>query len=812
MLLMVLAVSGFCSLLYEVSWIRMLGLRLGTSPMAVSTVLTAFFLGMAVGSLAADLPVSRIRRKAWLLGALQILTGMSGLIVTHQLSSPHTLVGSFLESSAPWMRSSAAFAVMLPATACIGAILPVGIAVARTTKVSLARLYAGNNIGAAAGSLAAGFILLPAMGYTRAVLAGAVVMLLSGAALCLFARETPYRDPVVHDRFPDETVPAPRAPFVLLLVLTGFGSTSLQVVLIRYFALLLDSTIYSLSAVMAAHLVGFSLGSWILSFSDKRSFGGVRSLSMWLVLLGLSILLIPGFLTFLPRLCSATASFHDSSQYAALAAVGFPVAILIPTMLFGRIFPLALRGGRAAYGQLCGANMLGAAAASMLTGTFLIPYVGSGQLLKGIGVAYCLASLLFVGLAPWPRKQAVRWALVAAAIVIGGCLPGLDYTRIRTTLRDEYRTSDGEMAVPKVLYFREGRVSNVSVVTLDGSSAWLETDGLKEARIDLTRSGVRGATEMLLGLVPYLTADSPESALVLGYGAGTTAELLARTNLGRISVVEIEPLVVEAVGQVRPEWTKDLREGRIRIEYEDARHLLVSQGQQYDIIASQPSHPWRVGSGNFFTREFFELARTRLRPGGVYAQWLNLFRIEAPTVESTLRAFYEVFPHALLMSNPATEDVILIGSAGEMTFDLRKMTATLSDPSLEEMLGTQGIRSPEDLLWYFESGRAAFAGGVRPNTDATVLTEFRRRALSDGPDSHALAQSVLSAGTICDVSQFLRATDREEALFRLGQRLVAKRKWGNDDRGHAIAECLGKLNERTGQALKEELLARRGGN
>ena len=808
MALTVLLISGFCALLYEVSWIRLLGLRLGTSPMAVSAVLSAFFLGMAVGSLVADRSLARARRPARILGALQMAIGFAGLVVTYELSSSSTHVGRFLGSGSLWAKPVVAFAVMLPATACIGAVLPVAIALCRTAGISIPRLYAINNAGAAAGALATGFILLPAIGYARAVVVGAVVSLLSGAILCLFEKATPNPVPCVRDDAADDASSAHRARFLLLVMLTGFGSTCLQIVSIRYFALLLDSTIYAVSAIIAASLLGFGLGSWALSSPAGRTLEGVQGLSAWLLLLAVSILAIPGYLTLLPRLCAGAAASHEAGRSAALMALGFPVAILAPTMIFGRIFPLVLRSGRSDYGLLCGANTLGAAAAAMLTGTFLIPRVGSSHLLKGLGVAFCLSSLLFVGLAPWPRRRSARLAIVALAVTIGIGLPGLDYTQIRMAMRDEYRTLDDSLAVPKVLYFREGRVSNVSVVTFDGSSAWLETDGMKEARIDLRASGVRGTTEMLLGLVPYLMSEAPESALVLGYGAGTTAELLSRTGMRQITVVEIEPLVVEAVQNTRPDWTNQLRDGRARVVYEDARNFLLTQGRQYDVISSQPSHPWRVGSGNLFTREFFELARTRLRPGGVYAQWLNLFNMEARTAESTIRAFYEVFPHGFLMSNPSTEDLILVGSGREMMFDLEEISTTLSRPPLHEMLATQKILSPEDVLWYFEAGRTLFAGDVEPNTDARMLTEFQLGGLYGGAASRKTFQDTLSAATICDVGQFLQPADREKWLFLLGQTLVARRKWSDDARGWAIAECLGRLNRERGDFLAGALIAR----
>jgi spermidine synthase len=738
--------------------------------------------------------------------------GISGLIVTYELSSAHASVGVFLQSGSLGVKSLVAFAVMLPATACIGALLPVAIGFCKTPDISIPRLYAVTNVGAAAGALATGFILLPAIGYAQAVVAGAVMTLVSGAALCLVGDAIPIRSRCVQDDSMDHTSYAHRAPFLLLLILTGFGSTCLQIVAIRYFAFLLDSTIYAVSAIIAATLLGFSLGSWVLSFPTRRSLSGVQSLWMWLLLLGISILTIPGYLTLLPRLCVGAASSHDAQTSVLLIALGFPVAILVPAMLFGRVYPLVLSSGRVAYGYLCSANTLGAAAASLLTAGYLIPRLGSSRLVTGLGVAYCLSSLLFVGVAQWPRMTSVRWGFVVLAVAIGLYLPGLDYPRIRMAMQDQYKAFDNSLVVPEVLYFREGRVSNVSVVTFDGRSAWLETDGMKEARIDLSGSDVRGTTEMLLGLVPYLMSETPESALVVGYGAGTTAELLARTDVRRITIVEIEPLVVEAVQTTMPEWTMHLRDGRTSVEYGDARHFLLTHDSQYDVIASQPSHPWRLGSGNLFTREFFELARARLTPGGVFTQWLNLFHIEARTAESTIHAFYDVFPHGFVMSNPSTEDLILVGSGREMMFDLQRMSKTMSTPPLQEMLATQNILSPEDVLWYFEAGRPALGDDVEPNTDARMLTEFQLGGVYGAVTPKMTVQDTLAAPTMCDVSQYLRPSDREKWLFLLGRKLVAKQKWNDDARAWAISACLGKYDGASGDVLRDALVAKERGS
>ena len=254
---------------------------------------------------------------------------------------------------------------------------------------------------------------------------------------------------------------------------------------------------------------------------------------------------------------------------------------------------------------------------------------------------------------------------------------------------------------PEFLFLKEGRTSVISMVTYDGEFARLQSNGIQESFLPLLPRWDPPMIETLLGLVPYFLHENPTNALIIGFGGGTTVNAMAAADLEAIHVVELERAVVDAVAAINDGEIEVLGDPRVTLSINDARNTLLVEDVRYDIIVSQPSHPWLAGSGNLFTQQFFEIVDSRLAEPGLYAQWVSLFNMDATTLQSILQAFYGVFPHGLCMASLGTGDMLLFGSGQPLRFDFDTMQARMDEQSVAEQLHPWRLDRPEKLLEYF---------------------------------------------------------------------------------------------------------------
>jgi spermidine synthase len=293
-----------------------------------------------------------------------------------------------------------------------------------------------------------------------------------------------------------------------------------------------------------------------------------------------------------------------------------------------------------------------------------------------------------------------------------------------------YRFDSDAMAgkKPRFMFLEEGKAGVISVVTYDEKKARLQNNGIQESYLGLVPTIKPPFTEVLLGLMPFLLHPDPKSAFVVGFGGGNTVQALADTPLQEIRVVELEPAVISAVAAIRDGEIPILQDSRVQLRLNDARNSLLVEGRSYDLIVSQPSHPWLAGAGNLFTRQFFEIAAARLNDGGIFAQWVNLFNMDATTLRSILQAYFQVFPHGFTFVNKTPGDLLLFGSKQPLVFDYRRIEKRMRMPRIKRALAAAKVRRPEALLWYFALSRAealTAAADMPPNTDTRIYSEVR---------------------------------------------------------------------------------------
>ena len=755
-------VSGATSLVYQTVWVRQLQLVFGTSTFAIATVLAAFMGGLAVGGLVMASVADDIQRPLRQYAFLECAIGLYALGFPALLSAttPLYLGAADRFSSGPIGFAVIQFglvgALLILPTAFMGATLPLlarfAIDTLGTAGERVGLLYGVNTAGAVVGTWMAGFVLLPGLGLWRTTLlaSGANVVLgISAFALSRWSEGVPSVSESSLSASPVSSSPRMAMPLALAVGLAGFASLVYEVAWTRVLGLLIGPTVYAFSVMLMAFLVGIAAGGfvggraadWILR---RHGVSGVFACfaAVEIGVAGVSWLLIYLY----PELPFWYVWLFDGLGVAERPAWMWGLSTLIsglvmtpPAFLMGAAFPmavrLAVRGDRLGrpVGWLYGANTLGGLLGAAMGGFLLLPSLDVSGTLYVAELANLLAALVLVW-AGVGRRARIPLVLSAGLVAVLGPWAPWDQRLMTSGLHhyvghfeDHSRAGIQRFGVDsyELLYYREGLTSVVTVGrTLDSESLWLANNG----KVDASAKG-DGPTQVLCGLLALQFVESPRDVAVIGLASGVTAGALSLSPaVERLDIVEIEPAVLEASEFFREVNHDVLRDPRTRIVTNDARnHLLLTPRQTYDLVASEPSNPWITGVANLFTAEFFELGKGRLKPGGVWAQWLPTYGLGSRELRTLMRTFGDVFPYVVVYSTIDNADVVLLGSDRPLVPSLNAAERLFADPQMAAELRTVGITDAVELTSRFMFDQRAFAkmgGGDVRNTDDNMHIEY----------------------------------------------------------------------------------------
>lgn len=783
-----LVASGIAALTYQVTWVRLLGLSMGSASASVSTVLAAFFMGLALGSLLAPRltrsGVNSLKVYLW----LEVAMGLSGLALLPILLNLDELMAMVPElGRALPTKFVITLALLAIPTICMGATFPVmaTLLVRRNADVGqrLGELYSLNTLGAALGAGLAGFVFIPNLGLDGAIFLAAGINLsiaLSGLKLSRTFTLPPHEA--------DPTTQAPqesgKGNFAALIVLAATGGVSIatEVAWTKYLGIFTGTTVFGFAAMLTIFLFGIATGSW----SVRRYLNALKEPFAWLAA-GLALACAALFytlagLTYLPNLYESVNAGGNSAIVREWLKYGIIFVLLFPaTFLFGALFPLnlalycgSLGGVRSGVSRAYAVNTLASIIGSVAAGFFLIPQFGTHAVLSG-AAWILLATAAIVSLQKMaPRRRMALASLMTVTAAGATQVPTLDFKNYIGSVRYEF-DKDAAKSKPDFLFLKEGRISVISMVSYDGKKAKLQANGLNESVIDLKDRYNTLPAETMLAYMPYFLHPQPKSAFVLGYGGGITTQAFTDTDIESIRVVELEPAVVDAGRSLANGPARALADPRVRLDFDDARITLLLEKTKYDLIASQPSHPWLAGAASVFTKEFFQIVNSRLKQDGIYSQWINLFRMDVTTLRSLMRAFYDVFPYGMVIAEMETGDLILIGSAHALHFDPARVEPRISREAIARTLSHKEIYTAMDVIWYFCLSReqaVKFAGDAEPNTDTNILSEIRLSALRDIPTDAENPYDALKDAYSFDFTGYLPKEGLAQNLFEAGRRFI----------------------------------------
>jgi spermidine synthase len=394
------------------------------------------------------------------------------------------------------------------------------------------------------------------------------------------------------------------------------------------------------------------------------------------------------------------------------------MAILPPALLWGLSFPLALaslskedQDSGALVGEVYAANTVGAILGAVGFSIVLIPWVGtqgSQQALIALSVVAGLVMFWRAGLSGSGYFGVGAATLVS--IFLCATVSEVPWLAIGYGRRMSLQTAPG-----KPLYIGEGRNSSVVVSQLDTGQVYFHVSGKVEASTEPHDMRL----QRMLGHIPALIHEKPKSVLVVGFGAGVTAgTFVVHPDVENITICEIEPLIPQASSKYFAiENHNVFRDRRTHMVYDDARHFVLTTHDKFDIITSDPIHPWVKGTATLYSKEYFELVKKHLNRGGVITQWVPLYESDFATVKSELATFFDVFPNGTIWGNDINGegyDLVLLAQVEPTKIDIdtlatrmrredhrlvKQSLAEVNFHSVPQFLGTYAGRASDLAAW-----------------------------------------------------------------------------------------------------------------
>lgn len=693
-------VSGAAGLVDQLCFSKYLGYIVGSTAYAVSAVLAAFMTGIALGAFLGGRWSGRMRHPLMAYGVLEIAAGIS-VVLTPLAFGALTPLYAALAAHLPGslaglslLRWLLALLIVIVPTTAMGATLPVlsrGIELARDGRVRerrLGLLYAANTLGGAAGALLSAYLLVPALGLSGTLLGSALASAGVGAVAIGLGRKRAMRrgrvTPTSVEPAPvSRALPARRARGLLLglAFASGYLVFACEVVFTHLLALVIGNSAYAFGLILAAFLIWLFSGASLSMVAHRRLGSAALPLGLAATAIGLTATL--PLWDDLPRLFVISGLQFDS--FLAREAIRALVAILIlmlPTVAMGLTFPLLLQRA-AAYenvglwvGRLTAVNTLGAVSGALLTGYLVLPALGSQKALLAVAVVFALLAPLTLRTERPPVRRVCLLA-AGASLLLAALSPAWDAVAL-TSGNNVY--FEGQKTRAHVVSFAEDVHGGVTTVTRANGVFTLYTNGKFQGN-----TGWEMRAQRFFAHYPSIFVQRFDSALVIGLGTGTTLGTLAAYPWQRIQVVEISPAIVAAARRYFGKPNRDaLDDPRVSVTLADGRNHLLVDSARYDLIGIELSSIWFSGAANLYSHDFYELVRSRLAPGGVFQQWVQLHHIHRRDFASILYTLRQSFSHVALFYGGGQG--ILVASAQPLRASAARLRRLSKDPELSALI------------------------------------------------------------------------------------------------------------------------------
>jgi spermidine synthase len=756
--------SGMCALIYQVAWLREMRLIFGASTAASAAVLAVFMGGLGLGGALLGRRADRHPQPLAFYAHLELTIAVAAAVTPGLVWLARyayiALGGSVVLglATATGVRLLLTTLVLCVPTLLMGATLPAAAKAVETDadvgRRRLAVLYGANTLGAVTGACISTFFMLEVYGTRTTLWLACLVNVLIGVIARSAARsqgpaaaeETTPVGAAPLGAVDASDAPAPPAWFVLTAAaVVGFAFLLMELVWYRMLGPLLGGSSFTFGLILAMALLGIGLGGAAYALFDNRRPATLGGFALTCTLeaaciaypyaLGDQI----AFLTIFLRPLGSFGFYGLVLGWAEVAALVVLPAAFVAGVQFPMLIALLGRGGEKVgrhVGLTYAWNTVGAILGSLAGGFGFLPALsatGTWRAVVGLLVLLGMAALV---LSLRSRLRPRHWlppvaAAATALLLLRATGPTAAWRQSpigagRVQLNDATRNSlhDWANGIRRVIEWAVDGVE--SGVALDGRNGFSfvvngKIDG--NARLD-------AATQVMGGLVGAILHPHPTRALVIGLGTGSTAGWLgAIPSMERVDVVELEPAILEVARACTPVNHAVLSNPKVHIFIGDAREVLLTTPQRYDIIFSEPSNPFRAGVASLFTQEFYRAVAAKLGEGGIFLQWLQAYEVDARTIRTSYATLASVFG-AVETWQTHQSDLLLVASKKPITYDVPALRARVQQEPFKTALAVAWrLTGLEGFLAHYVA-RSSLAEAVARgehgwlNTDDRSSVEF----------------------------------------------------------------------------------------
>jgi spermidine synthase len=777
--------SGCSALIYEIVWYQLLQFAIGSTSVSLGILLATFMGGLCLGSILLPRVLgARAAHPLLIYAGIEFAIGILGLLELLIIPSIGSLylAGASSGLTGMLLRGAVAAICLLPPTMLMGASLP---AIVRWVKSSprgiswWGMLYGANTAGAVFGCLFAGFYLMRLFDVNIATFAAAAINVTVAVLSFAFAKLAP-AECVTEDTPGSTRSSPPRTGWTVhaSIALSGACALGAEVVWMRLMGLTLGATVYAFSIILAVFLSGLALGT---ALASSRVANANARFALGLCQLGAAFgiawaaYVIANWFPYWP--INPTLSTDPAFTFE-LDLVRSVWAMLPAAMLWGASFPFAFaaaapQGGDAGrtVGGIYAANTLGAILGALAVSLVLIPWIGTQNTQRVLlALAAVSGILILMPLIRETRSLRMEMSAGAALGLLVLLIAGLD--AVPGELIAYGRRVATTAGQSEVLYTAEGRNTSIAVTRWKEDGAYqFHVAGKVEASTEIYDMKL----QRMLGHLPALMLPEPKSVLVVGFGGGVTAGTFTRyPSVSRILICELEPLIPRASTRYFAAQNYNvMSDKRTEIVFDDARHYVATMAEKFDIITSDPIHPFVKGSATLYSKEYFEMVRAHLNPGGVVSQWLPLYESDAATVKSEIATFAAVFPYVILWANlneGKGYDMVLTGQMEPPRIDLGAVDEKLARaeylPVLQSLDDVQ-MADPDNLFLTYAGDANALAQwlkGASINRDKDLRLQYLAGLALNRADEDTIYREIRQYWTP-PVSLFTGSEARLDALF-----------------------------------------------
>lgn len=733
-------ISGFSGLMYQVLWMRQFKFLLGSSIVAVSTIVAVFMLGLLIGSYWIGKKLSRksVNNELKLYGLLEMVIGLSGLLLLFLLPLSKPLFAAF---GTPTMELNVvrlvynvvlSFFLLLLPTAAMGATLPLLVNYF-TKKVNrfrtiTAHFYAFNALGGSVAAVITGFYLIRWIGVSNSLWMAVFLNLMIGAAAYLMSKNTKESLQETQDisSGEQESQITTFDKFILIAsMVTGFISIGYEVLWIRCMNYLLNSSTYTFAIILGIFLFGIAAGSLLVAYLknslSRGSWIGVIQFllsvfGIWIIHLFYEFAYSDQFAHLFIESNGLQSNWYESIGLNFIFAL---LVFLIPAILMGMSFPLISdlyyervgEGAGAAISKIYVLNTLGCILGALLPVFVLIPLLGGIKntlyLLAGLNL---LLALAFVWFSHWKMRKLAAGLFLFVFVIFFFSFSSGNYLASLESIGED-------RIVDKPLFYKEGIMATVKVYNKEGKYRSMSIDGVTIASESFKQK------ESIIGHLPFFTETNIKDVLVVGLASGSTiGSILKHDEVKQVDVVEIVPSVRNGADYFK-EVNADVNQNPlVNIYIDDIYSFLSYSHSKYDLISSDGKFGvLNKSNTTMLSKDYYELCREHLAENGIFVQWIST-KIPNAHLKTVFSTTASVFPYSELFL--LRKNLFILSSNNPMPMNGESVKDALANNAVADDLYVSELFSAQKMLSSYIGPLKNFEGSSMINSFDRPLLEY----------------------------------------------------------------------------------------